>query len=152
VIVHTAAVTSLTADRRLCEAVNRDGTANALAVAERCVKGGRLARFLHLSTALVAGGSSQAVAREDDLPVAPAYANAYESSKYEGERLVRAAMHAGLPATVFRPSMVVGDSETGHTRDFNVIYPLLRLMASGYVTRFPADPAAPLHLAPMDLV
>jgi thioester reductase-like protein len=152
VIVHTAATTSLTADRPLCESVNRDGTANALTLAGRCFGEGRLTRFVHLSTALVAGGESAAIAREDELPTAPAYANHYEWSKYEAERIVRAAMHAGLPVTVCRPSMVVGDTDTGHTRDFNVIYPLMRLMASGYLTRFPADPAARLHLAPMNFV
>lgn len=152
VIVHTAATTALTADRPLCEAVNRDGTANALTLAGRGFGEGRLTRFVHLSTALVAGGESQAIAREDELPTAPAYANHYERSKYEAERIVRAAMHAGLPVTVCRPSMIVGDTETGHTRDFNVIYPLMRMLASGYLTRFPADPAARLHLAPMNFV
>jgi long-chain acyl-CoA synthetase len=151
-IVHTAATTSLTADRPLCESVNRDGTANALTLAGRCFGEGRLKRFVHLSTALVAGGESAVTAREDELPTAPAYANHYEWSKYEAERIVRAAMHAGLPVTVCRPSMVVGDTDTGHTRDFNVIYPLMRLLASGYLTQFPADPKARLHLAPMNFV
>src|SRR5262249_15160542 len=58
----------------------------------------------------------------------------------------------GLPAVVCRPSMVVGETATGWTRDFNVIYPLLRMMACGYVTRFPARPEAPVHLAPIDFV
>ena len=47
---------------------------------------------------------------------------------------------------------MVGETETGRTRDFNVIYPLMRIMASGYVTRFPADPRARIHLAPLDFV
>lgn len=151
-IVHTAAITSLTADRALCDTVNRAGTANALILAERCYSAGRLKRFLHLSTALVAGGQSAAVAREDELPLAPSHANHYERSKYEAERIVRAAMHAGLPVTVFRPTMVVGDTETGRTRDFNVIYPLMRMMANGYLRTFPADPHAYVHLAPLDFV
>jgi long-chain acyl-CoA synthetase len=151
-IIHTAAVTSLTADRALCDGVNRAGTENALIFAERCFTRGRLSRFMHLSTALVAGGASRATVREDELAAAPAHVNHYESSKYEAERIVRATMHAGLPATIFRPSMVVGDSTTGRTRDFNVIYPLMRIMASGYVTRFPADPQARVHLAPLDFI
>ena len=152
-LIHTAATTSLTADHALCETVNRTGTANALTLAGRCFGGGRLRRFIHLSTAFVAGGGSHAVlAREDELAAAPAHLNYYEWSKYEAERLVRAAMRAGLPATIFRPSMVVGETETGRTRDFNVIYPLMRIMASGYVKRFPADPEARLHLAPIDFV
>jgi long-chain acyl-CoA synthetase len=151
-IVHSAAATSLTADRALCDAVNRGGTANALILAERCFTDGRLHRFIHLSTALVAGGGSCAVAREDELPTSPAHSNHYEWSKFEAERIVRAAMRAGLPVTIFRPSLVVGDTATGRTRDFNAIYPLMRIMASGYVTRFPADPHARVHLVPLDFV
>jgi long-chain acyl-CoA synthetase len=151
-IIHTAAATTLTADRALCDAVNRTGTANVLVLAERGYMAGRLQRVLHLSTAMIAGGDSVGTVREDDLPASPAHANHYEWSKYEAERIVRAAMHAGLPVTVFRPSMVVGETETGRTRDFNVIYPLMRIMASGYITRFPADPSARVHLAPLDFV
>jgi long-chain acyl-CoA synthetase len=151
-IIHTAAATALTADRALCDAVNRAGTANLLVLAEQCYMAGRLQRFMHLSTAMIAGGNSAGLAREDDLPASPLHANHYEWSKYEAERLVRAAMHAGLPVTVFRPSMVVGDTETGRTRDFNVIYPLMRIIAGGYVTRFPGDPSAKVHLAPLDFV
>lgn len=151
-IIHTAAATALTADRALCDAVNRVGTANVLVLAERCYVSGRLERFMHLSTAMIAGAESVGVAREDDLPANPHHSNHYEWSKYEAERLVRAAMHAGLPVTVFRPSMVVGETETGRTRDFDVIYPLMRLMAAGFLTRFPADPSARIHLAPLDFV
>jgi long-chain acyl-CoA synthetase len=151
-LIHTAATTSLTADRFLCESVNLTGTANALILAERCFAGGRLRRFVHLSTAFVAGGGSNTLVREDELPVTPAHVNHYEWSKYEAERLVRAAMHAGLPMTIFRPSMVVGESATGRTRHFNVIYPLMRMIASGYLTRLPANPQARVHLAPIDFV
>jgi long-chain acyl-CoA synthetase len=151
-IIHTAATTALTADRELCEAVNRSGTAHSLIFAERCFSGGKLKRFVHLSTAFIAGGGGQGQACEDELPSAPTHLNHYEWSKYEAERIVRAAMHAGLPVSIFRPSMVVGDTADGRTRDFNVIYPLMRIMASGYVTRFPADSAARVHLAPIDFV
>ena len=150
--VHTAATTSLTADRALCDAVNRGGTVNALMLAGRCFMSGRLTRFAHVSTALVAGGGSSGLAREDELPAGTGHANHYEWSKYEGERVVRAAMHAGLPVTVFRPSMIVGDTDTGRTRDFHVIYPLIRMMANGYLHTFPAEPTARVHLAPLDFV
>ncbi len=152
IIVHSAATTSLTADRELCDRVNRGGTAHALMVAERAFSAGVLTRFVHMSTAMVAGSLSEGRVLEDELRIAPVHGNYYESSKYDAERIVRAAMGAGLPATILRPSMVVGDSRTGHTRDFDVIYPLMRILASGYVTRFPAEPAAPVHLAPLDMV
>jgi long-chain acyl-CoA synthetase len=151
-IVHTAAATSLTADRALCDSVNRDGTARMLMFAERCFSEGRLKRFAYLSTALVAGAESRAVAYEDELLPSPRHANYYEWSKYDAERIVRAAMRAGLPVTIFRPSMVVGDTRTGETRDFNVIYPLMRIIAAGHITRFPADPQASVHIVPRDFV
>lgn len=151
-IIHTAATTSLTADRKLCETVNRNGTTHALILADKCFSHGRLKRFVHLSTAFIAGGGSQARVREDELPIAPAHLNDYEWSKFEAERIVRATMNAGLPVTIFRPSMVVGSTIDGRTHDFNVIYPLMRILASGYVTRFPTDPQAHVHLAPIDFV
>ncbi|MER3428007.1 MAG: hypothetical protein C4334_07880 [Pyrinomonas sp.] len=151
VIIHTAAVTSLVADRALCQAVNIDGTANLLIFAERALALGPLRKVVHLSTAFVAGARCGHI-EEDCLPPTPQHFNHYEWSKYEAERLVRAALGTGLPATILRPSMVVGDTATGRTRDFNVIYPLLRLMASGLVTRFPACPRGRVHLAPIDFV
>ena len=149
-VVHTAAVTSLVADRELCDSVNRGGTANVLLAAHEWHGRGRLERFVHVSTALAAGAASAGRVAEGELPARAEFANDYERSKNDGERLVRAAMQAGLPAAILRPSMVVGDTATGWTRDFNVIYPLIRAMASGYVGRFPADPSAPVHLAPID--
>ena len=151
-IVHTAAATSLTADEFLCETVNVGGTKNALHLAESCRKNGRLRRFIHLSTAFVVGENSGAGASEDELPTAPQHLNFYEKSKYEAEKLVRTAMKHDLPAAVFRPAMVVGDTETGWTRDYNVIYPLVRILASGYISRFPADPDALVHLTPINFV
>ncbi|MGI9036670.1 MAG: SDR family oxidoreductase, partial [Pyrinomonadaceae bacterium] len=148
-IVHTAAATSLTADEILCETVNVGGTKNALALAESCLKNGNLRRFVHLSTAFVAGAETDLnLIPENDLPDAPRHFNFYEKSKYEAEKLVRSAMKNNFPATIFRPAMVVGDTETGWTRDFNVIYPLVRILASGYIKNFPADSNGFVHLSP----
>ena len=151
-IIHTAATTSLTADEFLCEKVNVGGTRNALELAEHCFKHGKLRRFIHLSTAFVAGDDSAVEIPEDELPASPKHFNFYEKSKYKAEKLVRAAMADNLPATIFRPSMVVGDTKTGWTRDFNVIYPLIRILSSGYISRFPANPNGFIHLAPIDFV
>ena len=78
------------------------GTANTLIFAERCYRAGRLQRFMHLSTALVAGGASRALVREDALPEAPRYANHYESSKHAAERIVRTAMNPSCAHTAGR--------------------------------------------------
>ena len=151
-IIHTAATTSLTADKILCESVNVGGTRNALGLADNCFKNGKLRRFIHLSTAFVAGNDSRAEVPEDKLPNSPRHLNYYEASKYEAEKLVHLAIRKNLPAAIFRPCMVVGDTKTGWTREFNVIYPLIRILSSGYITHFPADPKTFVHLAPIDFV
>ncbi len=151
-IIHTAATTSLTADEILCETVNVGGTRNALELAENCFKNGKLRRFVHLSTAFVAGNDSLSEVPEDELPDSPRHLNFYEKSKYEAEKIVRSAIKENLPATIFRPSMVVGDTKTGWTRDFNVIYPLIRILSSGYIKHFPANPNGFVHLAPINFV
>ena len=153
-IVHTAAATSLTADEILCETANVGGTKNALSLAENCLKNGKLRCFVHLSTAFVAGAAEADLhlIPENDLPDAPKHFNFYEKSKYEAEKLVWAQMKSGFPATIFRPAMVVGDTETGWTRDFNVIYPLVRILATGYIKSFPADSNGFVHLSPINFV
>lgn len=91
-------------------------------------------------------------ALEDDLTATPAHANFYESSKYEAERLVRRAVAEGLPATTFRPSIVVGDSRTGEASDFNVIYPLMKLFAHGILSDLPARAEDTFNVVPIDFV
>lgn len=151
-IIHTAATTSLTADETLCETVNLGGTRNALALAKSCFNNGRLSRVIHFSTVFVVGDDSSTRVVEDGLPDAPHHFNYYESSKYEAEKLVREAISENLPATIFRPSMVVGDTRTGWTREFNVIYPLIRMLSRGHISQFPADPNSFVHLAPIDFI
>ena len=51
------------------------------------------------------------------------FRNHYEETKYEAELLVRKAMADGLPATIYRPGIVVGDSR--HRRHPEVRRPLL---------------------------
>ena len=50
------------------------------------------------------------------------FRNHYESTKFEAELLVRKAMADGLPATVYRPGIVVGDSQTGETQKYDGPY------------------------------
>ena len=63
-----------------------------------------------------------------------------------------ARARAGLPAQVLRPSIVVGDSRTGWTSSFNVLYPPLRAFAHGAIPALPARRAAPVDVVPVDYV
>ncbi|HZX99153.1 MAG TPA: SDR family oxidoreductase [Dermatophilaceae bacterium] len=59
---------------------------------------------------------------EDALDEGQTFLNHYESTKFEAEKLVRAAMADGLPTTIYRPGMVVGDSLTGETQKYDGPY------------------------------
>jgi thioester reductase-like protein len=77
-----------------------------------------------VSTAFVCGRRAGFIAEEDDDPI-PSFHNAYEESKFQAERLIRRT--PGIRATIYRPSVIVGDSRTGHTSSFNGLYRFLEL-------------------------
>lgn len=85
-----------------------------------------LREFHHVSTAYVCGLRTGRIL-ETDLERQPQFGNDYERSKFEAEGLLREARPLGLK-TVYRPSIVVGDSETGHATTFRGIYGPLQLI------------------------
>ena len=149
---HIAALTSLNGSKEDCERINTGGAQEALKLAWDFRKNGVLERFFYFSTAYVAGSRQTYHAAEDELPARPAHANFYESSKYEAEKKVREAIVAGLPATIFRPSIVVGDSRTGEVSEFNVIYPFIKLFAHGILSVLPTRPENSFNIVPIDFV
>jgi thioester reductase-like protein len=80
----------------------------------------------HVSTAFVCGDRPGPV-RENELDCGQGFHNDYEKSKYEAERRVRSAR--GIRATVYRPSVIVGDSRSGYTSSYHGIYRFLELAA-----------------------
>jgi nucleoside-diphosphate-sugar epimerase len=117
-IYHLAAVYDLAVRRDVGMRVNVDGTRHVLDFAERC---NDLERVHYVSTCYVSGPYG-GVFREDDLDVGQRFNNYYEETKFLAERDVRARMAKGLPATIYRPSVVVGDSTTGATQKFDGPY------------------------------
>ncbi len=149
---HIAALTALNGSEEECNRINTGGTEKALELAWDFLKQGRLERFFYFSTAYVSGSRQTFCAREDELTPEPAHANYYESSKYEAEKKVRLAMAEGMPATIFRPSIVVGNSTTGEVSEFNVIYPFIKLFAHGILTRLPTRLENSFNIVPIDFV
>jgi thioester reductase-like protein len=78
----------------------------------------------HLSTAFVCG-DRRGLVREDELDCGGGSSNAYEQSKFAEEQMVRG--FEGIRATVYRPSVVVGDSQTGYTSTYHHFYRFLEL-------------------------
>ena len=120
-IIHSAADLRVDAPIDELRKTNVQGTANVLELARAVQRDHGLERYAHVSTAYVAGGRSGAIP-EADLTEEYGFSNAYELSKYEGERLVQAAK-SELPISVFRPGMIVG--ARGHRRDPDLQHLLL---------------------------
>ncbi len=149
---HSAALTSLGAPWEEAESVNLKGTLHSLELANEAMNKGRLRRFFYFSTAYVAGSLTRIHSLEDELPENPKFANAYEATKFLAEKKVREESMNGLPVTIFRPSIVVGNSERGAISEFNVIYPFLRLFAHGLLKHLPARLRDSFNIVPIDFV
>lgn len=146
-VIHAGATVRF--DLPLAEAcaVNTRGTAALLALARRCR---RLDRFVHVSTAFVAGCREGQIG-EDELDAGQQHHNSYERSKFEAERLVRAAMQE-LPVTVLRPTIITCDLQTGELPTGSAIYRVLRRYAEGSLHTLFGNPGALLDLVPVDYV
>src|SRR3954447_14105280 len=149
-IVHCAASVSFTLGLEESRAINVEGTRRLLDFAEPCDRRGGLDSLTHVSTTYVAG-TGAGMFSESDLFRGQSFRNAYERSKFEAELLVR--QRAGsVPVQVVRPSIVVGDSKTGWTPAFNVLYWPLRAFARGTYPALPARRSAPVDVVPVDFV
>jgi len=145
-IVHSAATIKLSVPAACAEAVNVGGTTEVLRLAHASVK---LRHLAHISTAYVAGTRTGRIL-ESDSRVPQGFLNAYEKSKFRGEAIVHDAMDS-IPATVFRPGVLVGDSRDGHIASQATLYLPLRHILEGSLRTIPGDPEVPLDLIPVDV-
>jgi NAD(P)-dependent dehydrogenase (short-subunit alcohol dehydrogenase family) len=103
---HLAAIYDMTADEETNDRLNVDGTRHALELAGRLAVG----CFQHVSSVAAAGdhrGTFSEAMFDEGQPLS----SPYHRTKYESERIVREECTSGW--RVYRPSIVVGHSETG---------------------------------------
>lgn len=149
-VYHFAAIYHLGVPRSQVVRVNVEGTRNVLDLAREMK---RLRRFHHLSTAFVAG-RREGLILESDLDGSFGFYNAYEQTRHQAEVLVRRAMR-DLPVTVYRPSIIVGDSRTGEIDKFEGPYYFMVAIVGSPVELplpLPGRGDAPLNLVPVDYV
>ncbi|MBA3314725.1 MAG: SDR family oxidoreductase [Planctomycetota bacterium] len=103
---------------------NLGGTRNVL---ELCRETG-IADFHHVSTSYVCGLRDDVVF-ENQLDVGQSFGNDYEKSKLQAEQLVSSTDFLS-PPTIYRPAIIVGDSQTGFTTTFHGFYAVVRLAAT----------------------
>ncbi|TAN41925.1 MAG: NAD-dependent epimerase/dehydratase family protein [Nitrospirae bacterium] len=150
-ILHLGAITDFGSPIETARKINVGGTEKVLALATACSKEGRLKRFDYVSTAYVAGMHKRE-ATEQDLDRGQTFANPYEQSKFEAELLVR-EYGTRLPAAVYRPSIVIGDSCTGYVSSFSMLYWPLKILADGIPRYFiPGSGGARVDIVPSDFV
>jgi len=124
-VVHNAAILRFEAVDREDEPfrTNYHGTANVVDFAITS----DIKEFHYVSTAYVCGKASEKVT-EDQLDVGQELRNDYEQSKFDAEKLVRAAK-GFRSVTVFRPAVIIGDSKTGYTSTYHGLFLYLRLIS-----------------------
>lgn len=124
-VVHCAADIKLNLPEADAKRVNLGGTENIVRLARCCAERGRFRRLSYLSTAEVAGDFDGVVKEEFLTHYSRRFLNTYELAKAQAEEWLRGIGESGLPITIFRPSMVVGDSRTGQITRFGTFYYLL---------------------------
>ena len=140
-IVHAAAVTKFTQPAEKIIGTNVDGTRRVLEMAQAAG-----VPLYFVSTAFVHPVRDLA---------GTVVSNAYEVSKLSAEDIIRSSGH---PATIVRPSIVVGDSRTGEINKFQGFHLILELAlrkrvpslpgaADGYIDFIPQDAVADIILS-----
>jgi nucleoside-diphosphate-sugar epimerase/predicted lipid carrier protein YhbT len=123
-VIHCAACTAFH-DRSVQDShqTNVQGLRSILDLARR-----QQVPLVHVSTAYVCGNRTGS-ALERELDVGQDFNNTYERTKCEGEALVQEwASQTGLPLTVLRPGIVLGDRSDGLAVRFSTLCHLLRAL------------------------
>lgn len=149
-VFHLAAVYDLGVAKELAFSVNVEGTRSVNEFVELLPN---LRRYNYVSTCYVAGRRTGEIL-ETELEHSNGFRNYYEETKYLAETEVE-RLKAKIPTTIFRPSVVVGDSETGETAKYDGIYSLIQyLRKAPHLLRFVnvGNHRVKLNLVPVDFV
>ena len=120
-VYHLAAVYDLSADAESQIAVNIEGTRAVVEFAKAIDAG-----HLHHVSSIAAAGLYEGVFREDMFDEADGLDHPYFMTKHESEKIVR--KESKVPWTVYRPALVVGDSQTGEMDKIDGPYYFFKLI------------------------
>jgi NAD(P)-dependent dehydrogenase (short-subunit alcohol dehydrogenase family) len=147
---HVAGLYDMTASGEELEAINVAGTEHAVEAARRM----GAHRFHHVSS-IAAAGRYPGTFREDMFEEAGGLSDPYFRTKHESERVVRD--RCSIPWRIYRPSLVVGHSQTGEIDKVDGPYysfPLLEQIAAALpsILTLPGIDGGYLNLVPVDFV
>ena len=140
VVIHCAAATDFSTGTQATWELNVEGTYHLLQFAVDA------AAVLHyLSTAFV----SRTESSRTDAGEATADPHAYLASKRAAEQLVR---DSGMPGTILRPSVVIGDAATGAIARFQGLHMLALALVRNSVPLLPVRPEARVDAVSQDVL
>ncbi|MDA8353683.1 MAG: SDR family oxidoreductase [Firmicutes bacterium] len=146
--LHLAAIYDLAVPKDAAYKVNVKGTDHVNRFVQSLT---HLKRYVYFSTAYVSGTRTGKVT-EEDLACGQDFKNHYEETKFEAEKLVRDLK--GVPTTIIRPGVVVGDSQTGETEKFDGPYFIFRYLDA--MNPFPVPYVGkgenPFNIVPVDYI
>jgi thioester reductase-like protein len=147
-IIHCAASLNRKSEKS-CLNVNLRGTLEVIQLARRARDHHGLRRFSHVSTVAVAGQRSNEVVQEDT-------AIDWDRSDYDPyartKKFCEHMVHQLLPdvqRTIFRPSIVLGDSRRPETNQFEMVRAFVFLAG---LPALPFRPTAKIDIVPVDFV
>jgi thioester reductase-like protein len=149
-IFNLAAIYDLRVPKEPAYEVNVKGTENLVEFAKTLPS---LEKFHHISTCYVAGWHRGEFS-EDDFDKGQTFKNYYEETKFISEKIIRENKEK-IPFVIYRPSIVIGDSQTGETNKFDGPYPVILLIHKlpkiSLMTQIGSG-ANPVNLIPVDYV
>jgi nucleoside-diphosphate-sugar epimerase len=146
-IIHMAADVRWNNPLEKALAINSVATSKLAALA--CQYARHLKRMVYVSTAFIGcAQNTETVDEQLDLD-GQLFNNTYEYSKFRGEEDIRAS---GLPHSIVRCSLIVGNQHSGKISSYNGLYHVLRNIARGLVPFMVGYPDALIDIVPADFV
>jgi NAD(P)-dependent dehydrogenase (short-subunit alcohol dehydrogenase family) len=147
---HLAAIYDMSADEESNRLANVDGTRNAVALANSLGAG----RFHHTSSIAVSG-RYRGLFREDMFDEGQELVDPYPRTKFESEKIAREELT--IPWRVYRPGIVIGNSQTGEMDKIDGPYYFFKVIqrARSLVPQWMPTiglEGGPINLVPVDFV
>lgn len=147
-VIHCAASLNRKSEKS-CLNVNLRGTLEVIQLAMRARDEHGLRRFSHVSTVAVAGQRANEVVEEDAaIDWNRSDYDPYARTKKFCEHMVQQLL-ADVPRTIFRPSIVLGDSRRPETNQFEMVRAFVFLAG---LPALPFQPSARVDIVPVDYV
>lgn len=147
-VIHCAASLNRKSEKS-CLNVNLRGTLEVIQFALAARDDHGLRRFSHVSTVAVAGHRRNEVVHEDEaIDWNRSDYDPYARTKKFGEHMIRELL-PDVPHTIFRPSIILGDSRYGATTQFDMVRAFVFLAG---LPVLPFRPRDRLDIVPVDFV